>query len=254
MNQIYRNGVVYREINVDSLSEIQIQHAMHSFITQSLSDWTCYLCDLFFQRNGVGKKCDLVLIHKTKHLWCAVEIERSMHSIFGHVLPQLSVLIDGVPDPKTLSEIVYSHDREEVRQHIQTVFLYGTRMVCVLTPFSDLKWEREIRQYQCHSLSIHIYNSIDGDRLYHLSGDWDILTSKFIGHAQRSKSIPSNIRIPFIENTNSVQIVSLPNYTTGDFVLASKTHHTVVTTRNNLVPSRKYNVYFNESERTLIIR
>lgn len=254
MSQIYHNGMMYREVNVDSLSEIQIQHAMHNFISESLSDWTCYFCDLHFERNGVGKKCDLVLVHTTKHIWCAIEIERSMHSIFGHVLPQLSVLIDGVPDSKTLSQIVYSHDSDEVQQHIQSVFLYGTRIVCVLTPFSDLKWEREIRQFQCLSLSLHIYNSINGDRLYRLSGDWEILTSKFIGHAQRSKSIPSNIRLPFIPNTSAIQLISLPNYTTSNFVITSSIHHTLVTVRNNLLPSCKYNIYVNELERTIIIR
>ena len=93
MSQIYHNGMMYREVNVDSLSEIQIQHAMHNFISESLSDWTCYFCDLHFERNGVGKKCDLVLVHTTKHIWCAIEIERSMHSIFGQHSPQQPALV-----------------------------------------------------------------------------------------------------------------------------------------------------------------
>lgn len=254
MNEIYRGGVRFCETILDSMSETAIQRAIHEFVNASLVEWTSVVCDLQFSLNRERKKCDLVFVHNTLPIWCAVEVERSEHSLHGHVIPQLSVITSGIPDQITIEAIIQEQSNDERRIHFRSVFRHGTRLVCVAIPFTNDKWLRELRQYQCNVLSIRLFKSVDGANCYFLSGDWDVLTSKFLGIAYRCKSVPSNIRLPLSNLVNRLIAVDLPDRITTEFTVTNTVDQTIITLRNSLQTSKKYHCHINERDNILIIR
>ena len=58
---------------------------------------------------GVGSIPDAYAITLSKpYKWYLVEVERSTHSIFGHIVPQLNKFVQGLKDPKSRRIIVES--------------------------------------------------------------------------------------------------------------------------------------------------
>lgn len=103
MSRIFHAGQCYQEIDLDVYSEKQISDIFKSHAKEMFPEFDIFDFEHVIKGQGLSSRADLCVINKNLSSWCVIEVEKSSHDYWKHVLPQLKRFKDSVYD-KSLSK------------------------------------------------------------------------------------------------------------------------------------------------------
>jgi hypothetical protein len=102
MSRIFHGGAWYHESDLDVYSEKQISDIFKTHAQEMFIDYDIFDFEHVIRGQGLASRADLCVIKKDQSSWCVIEVEKSSHDYWKHVLPQLKRFKDSVYD-KSLS-------------------------------------------------------------------------------------------------------------------------------------------------------
>lgn len=158
MPRIYRDDGWYDLITAGSMSESEFERILCQNSEIIAPD--CFLRPFKLmvrgeERDGIP---DLVLIDRSYRFWWIIEVERSHHDLFRHVLPQVRCFRTASYGSE-VADYLYGKNPDLDRKRLGDLMLGAPPEVAVIADLWTEQWEKEIKLEQARFLSVAIFRS-----------------------------------------------------------------------------------------------
>jgi hypothetical protein len=147
------------------------------------------------QDSSLNVHCaDLALIDRDYRFWWVIEVELTSHSLYSHVLPQVSTFLDGYYGTQHARALLKTqHELEEIRLHDM---LRGEqpRVVVIADRFLD-DWRSELRHVGAYYAVLNVFRSPENADIIYFDGILPAIAAQHISRAVPVNGIPRMLRL-----------------------------------------------------------
>jgi len=169
MSRLYHNNQRFDELSPTVLSESEFEQVLMS---NSGVIWPNSVAVPFkktvHSASGSARP-DLAVISADYRYWVIVEVEMIRHSLYGHVIPQVTALRDGVYD-ESHAKYIKSKCPELDERKLSDLMRGDSPDVLVVMNKPDTEWLKEMRRYNIQIMFFEIFRSENGSEIYAISG------------------------------------------------------------------------------------
>lgn len=132
---------------------------------------SCYVCEFkaLLTHDGAGWRPDLAIIDRSWGYWFVVEVEIATHSLYKHVLPQVTAFRDGDYGTETCSAAIARATGVSV-DRATTLLRYIPRYVAVVSNQEDAVWASVLAEEAVQYMSIASFARALGPPAYLVKG------------------------------------------------------------------------------------
>lgn len=169
LRSIIVRGVVYSELSVTALSEAEFESILlrHAAMIAPECFVVPFKCDVTDGQER--RRADLAAISKDYSHWSVIEVEMWGHDLWGHVLPQIGVLRDGVYGTTHVNYLLGKMPALD-REGLIDLMKGDPPDVVVMVNQRDDDWSREIRIARCRLSVFEMYRSALDEYAFVLDG------------------------------------------------------------------------------------
>ena len=172
MSRIFHAGQWYHESDLDVYSEKQISDIFKSHAKEMFPGFDIFDFEHVIKGQGLSSRADLCFIKKDMTSWCVVEVEKSSHDYWKHVLPQLRRFKDSVYD-KSLSRRFCEKNPHVLAEPIINLFLTKPPGLLVVVDKSrDIeKWRQPLEAEGVQLITMRLFRQlVTGAYAIHIDG------------------------------------------------------------------------------------
>lgn len=172
MSRIFQSGQWYHEADLDVYSEKQISDIFKSHAQEMFPDFDIFDFEHVIKGQGLSSRADLCIIKKDLSAWCVIEVEKSSHDYWKHVLPQLKRFKDSVYD-KSLSRRFCLNNPQLPPERIVDLFLTKPPGLLVVVDRSrDVeRWREPLEAEGVQLMTIRLFRQlVTGAYAIHIDG------------------------------------------------------------------------------------
>jgi hypothetical protein len=194
MARILINGLWYDELSSSALYESEYESIIIRHSETIYPDFIAVPFKKTVYSDEDSARADLALISVNYQSWWVVEVERSEHSLDGHVLPQI----------RTLSSATYDHSVCEYLcakcPELDFIkvgeMLKGSQpkvLVIVNKPMPD--WARALKRYDAELAVVEIFRSEHNQAVFRVNGYRPVISSDIISICRFEEMLPNFLEV-----------------------------------------------------------
>lgn len=190
---------VFHLVDPTSFKEIDFEAEVVKAVACLQPEYWCGVFAGTFVLEGMRKRADLALLHKSLSHWFVVEVELAGHSFEHHVLPQVRCFRYGDPEPSCIGSLLGAF--QDLSQDFARKILSDLpRHVAVISNLPNEEWRRALFALDTQFLTVSIYRNRNGLFAHEIEGRLAASTES-LGFARysavtQSLRIPSRARLP----------------------------------------------------------
>jgi hypothetical protein len=186
---------IFSLVDPTKFSEGEFEAEVHRALQCLMPDYDCRVFSGAFNHEGVQRKPDIAMVHRTLSHWFVAEVELVGHSLDAHVLPQLRCFRFGEPDATCVASLQNAFNDLKMSAHQAKQILENIpRATVCISNIRDAAWVSALRGLDVELLTVSVYEGKSGKRAYELDGNLSV-RKEHLGYAQYS-AIHAAIKVP----------------------------------------------------------
>ncbi len=172
MSRIFQSGQWYHEADLDVFSEKQISDIFKSHAQEMFPDFKIFEFEHVIKGQGISSRADLCIIKNDFSSWCVIEVEKSSHDYWKHVLPQLKRFKDSIYD-KSLSRRFCQNNPQLPSDLIVDLFLTKPPGMLVVVDYSRdvARWRYPLEAEGVQLMTMRLFRQlVTGAYAIHIDG------------------------------------------------------------------------------------
>ena len=179
----------YQQLSSASLYEIEYQRLLLDRAEVLFPGYFLTRFDPLIQSDHDGRKPDLALVDRKLRSWWVVEVEMAHHSLAGHVVPQVTTLVNGrygLAEAERLSEGIPSLALDDALD-----LLKGEQpRVLVIANERRLGWEEELRRVSAMLMVVEVFRSDRNRYSLRVNGEYPVLPEDLLTNCRPDVVLP----------------------------------------------------------------
>lgn len=142
-----------------------------------------------FDSEGNSAKPDLALICNDYKEWYIIEIEMMRHSLYSHVIPQITTLKNATYGVGEAQYIASKNSYLDLDRLI-AMMRGDPPKILVIVDKLDSEWEREVKRTGAYILAFEVYRSDYNTHLFRITGELPVMESSVLTYVEVDKLLP----------------------------------------------------------------
>lgn len=206
MARLLIDGSWYESVPAPALYETEYTRLILQSAADLFPTFHLVLFNPIITYAAVDKAPDLALIDRSYREWWVVEVERSDHNLFHHVLPQVEVFARGsygVDEAEHLIRKAPELDERAIREMMRGL----QPRVLVISNADDPTWRDAFARYQALLTVVEVFRSKANRHVLRLNGDYPDLAGDVLSICRVDPLMP---RLLIVESPATIKDVESP--------------------------------------------
>lgn len=160
---------IFTLIDPSSFSEAEFEVHVLNALRCVYRDYHCIPFRGGFEFDGGVHEADLALVHKSFSHWYVLEVELASHSLYGHVVPQITSFRYGSPQLSCIDYLVrFIPDMTEARA--ESLIRFVPYAVAVIANRLEPEWIAPLRAVDSQLITVSVFERFDGGFAHETEG------------------------------------------------------------------------------------
>jgi hypothetical protein len=164
MSRIFSDRLWYQEIDLGAKSEKELSDIFKSHVATLFPDLKAFEFEHTLRTIGGTTRADLCLINESKGCWYIIEVEKSSHNLYDHVLPQLRRFKESSYDDELLLRFI-SNNEARVTPEMKRVMLgKPPALLVVVDSNKKTDWRKPLMHEGISLIELRLFRNDDSNR------------------------------------------------------------------------------------------
>jgi len=207
MSRIWSDNNWFREVDLSDKLEKELSGIFKSHVAEFFPDMMVYEFEHVMSAAGYTTRADLCLISKNLDRWFIVEVEKSSHDFYGHVLPQIQRFKDALFDADLIERFITKSINKNINETRRLLYEKPPGLIVVVDGnFEDENtWRAGLKYVNTMMLSLRLFRSESSNRfLFHMLGELPSHQTSLIASCRLMESSGYNMTELIINSTSAL--------------------------------------------------
>ncbi len=164
MSRIFAGNNWYQEIDLGSKSEKELSDIFRAHVSELFPDLIAFEFEHTLRTIGGTTRADLCLVSESKGCWYIVEVEKSTHDYYEHILPQLRRFKEAFYDDELLLRFVSNNEAKVTPEMKRIILSKPPSFIVVVDSNKKIDWRRQLLCEGIYLFEFRLFRNDESNR------------------------------------------------------------------------------------------